>query len=201
MYAFKKIVFLIIVLIFGFASVFSVIGFLTGKYTISYNGFAVDNQGNVYLGCQDGKIKVYKDNKYLKTIFSGTNRGYDFTIVDGDKIYVYIAPKGYFIDLNGKRIENQGDIFDSIYKYRYKKNEFVLSADLIYKREFNMGRTRIVKISDDITETVYEMPLKDYIVKIIIFLDYFLLGVVVSCLCYKKLFGDKKYQSEQSGDG
>ena len=183
---FKKIVLLIIVLILGFVSAFSLMGFLTGKYTISYNGFAVDKNENIYVGFTEGKIKVFKDNKYVKTVFSGTNRGYDFTIVDGDKIYVYIAPKGYFLDLDGKRIECQEE-FDSIYIYRPKKSEFVFDDNIIYKQKFNMGRTKIIKISDDITETVYEMPLNDYIVKIIVFLNFTLLIFAVSYLCYKKL--------------
>ncbi len=89
---FKKIIAMIFVFIYGFISCFSVIGSLTGKYTTSYNGFAVDKEENVYIGFPEGKIKVYKDNEYVKTIFSGTNRGFDFTIVDGDKIYVCIAP-------------------------------------------------------------------------------------------------------------
>ncbi|MBO5065852.1 MAG: hypothetical protein J6D06_07045 [Clostridia bacterium] len=184
---FKKIIAMIFVLIYGFISCFAVIGTMTGKYTTSYDGFAVDKEENVYIGYPEGKIKVYKDKKYLKTIFSGTNRGVDFTIVDGDKIYVYIAPQGYFLDLNGKRIEYQGGEFDSFYTYRPQKSEFVFDDGVIYKQKFNMGRTKIVKISADIIETVYQMPLEDYIVKIIIFLDYILLVVVVIYLFYVKL--------------
>ena len=189
---FKKSIKLIVAFILCFIFGFSVLGYLTGANTISYNGFAIDSEENLYLGFPEGKIKVFKDNQYVKTIFSGTNRGYDFTIVDGNKIYVYIAPQGYFLDLNGKRIENPTAEFKYFHEYRPDENEFVFSDDVIYKQKFNMGRTKIIKISNNEPETVYEMPLDDYIVKIILMSGYLFSFAIGAYLCYKKLIHTKK---------
>ncbi len=88
--------------------------------------------------------------------------------------------------MNGKRIDYQGGEYNSFYTYRPRKSEFVFADGVIYKQKFNMGRTKIVKISDDITETVYQMPLDDYIVKIIVFSDYLFLVVAAFYLLYIK---------------
>lgn len=181
--------FLKILLVFIFCSVFcfSMLCYLTGICTISYNGFAVDYKGSLYIGFPEGKIKVFEDKQYVKTIFSGTNKGYDFTIVDGDKIYVYIAPQGYFLDLNGKRIDSPYDEYTNLREFRPDKKEFVFDDNVIYKQQFNMGRTKFIKISDGDVETIYEMPMVDYIVKVVLIMGYILAFIAGLYLFYKKI--------------
>lgn len=177
---------LLFVFICCFAFVFSMVGYLTGIYTISYDGFAVDCEGYLYLGFPEGEIKVFEGKQYVKSIFSGTNRGYDFTIVDGNKIYVYIAPQGYFLDLNGKRIDSPSNEDVNFRKFRPNKKEFVLDDNIVYKQQFNMGRTKFIKISNGDIETIYEMPIDDYIVKVVLTTGYVFAFVVVLYLFYKK---------------
>ncbi len=64
--AFLKLLF---VFICCFAFVFSMVGYLTGMYTISYDGFAVDCEGYLYLGFRKGKLKFSKASNMLNLYF------------------------------------------------------------------------------------------------------------------------------------
>ena len=59
---------------------------ITGKINISYEGFAIDHNNDIYLG-KDSTIEVLDyDGKVLRSISPYTSRGYKFTITPDNQI-------------------------------------------------------------------------------------------------------------------
>lgn len=152
------------VITFVFGSI-SMVALLLGGYEISYYGFAVDSEDNLYIGFANGEIKKIKDNQVVKTYWVGTNRGYDFTIVD-DVIVVWTNEKPSFMDLDGEKISVPDLDNKRYHELRPDKNRVENSSGVLYEQKFNWGRTRIVKYSDDKEDIVYEMSVDDYIVRL-----------------------------------
>ena len=159
------------IVLFGlltFAYSVTIVGLLSNKFDISYQGFAVDNEENFYLGFYSGKIKKINDGKVLKTISAQTSRGYDFTITENDTLYITCGDVAYFVDLDGNILEKITDNIQPFYKYRYNKSVFVASDGTKYERKINFGKTKFIKHQDQQEITVYEMPLEDYLAKLIL---------------------------------
>ena len=146
---------------------FSLFGVLTNKYNISYKGFAVDSTGNIYIGFREGEIKKFKDGKQVSTLFAPTSRGYDFTITENDTLYIDCGDRAYYIDFEGNIIDEIEGVIPSFSQIRPDRSIFVTNEGVIYEKQFNFGRTKIVKYEEE-KETVYEMPLSNYCIKLIV---------------------------------
>lgn len=146
----------------------TIVGLLSNKYNISYQGFAVDNEENFYLGFYSGEIKKINDGKILKTISAQTNRGYDFTITEKNTLYITCGDVAYFLDLDGNVLEKITDDIQFFHKYRYDKSVFVANDGTRYEKKFNFGKTKFIKYENQQEITVYEMPTEDYLAKLIL---------------------------------
>ncbi len=185
----KKIDSFILMLVIGVllgCYLFSFFGVTVGWFDISFYGFAVDSNDNVYVGLSNGKIVKYKDGFSFETISVMTSRGYEFTILEDDTIYL-ISSKVYLLDLNGNVLEELKST-GSLYEYRENKAEFVKKDGTVYKQVFNFGRTKIIKETDDGNKVVYLMPLSDYCVKlyITVFSIFIFTAVLFICIRFRK---------------
>lgn len=185
----KKIDSFILMLVIGVllgCYLFSFFGVTVGWFDISFYGFAVDSNDNVYVGLSNGKIVKYKDGFSFETISAMTSRGYEFTILEDDTIYL-ISSKVYLLDLNGNVLEELKST-GSLYEYRENKAEFVKKDGTVYKQVFNFGRTKIIKETDDGNKIVYLMPLSDYCVKlyITVFSVFIFAAVLFICIRFTK---------------
>ena len=160
------IVFLFCLFIFVYAT--NIMGLLNNEYNISYQGFAVDNKGNIYVGFYSGQIKKFNGGKLLGVISAQTSRGYDFTITENDTLYITCGDRAYFTDLDGNVLETITDNIQPFYKYRYNKSIFLSKDGTKYEKKFNFGKTKFVKCQEQQEITIYEMPLKDYISKVVL---------------------------------
>lgn len=139
-----------------------------GKVNISYQGFAIDSKNNIYIGYDSGVIKKYKGKNLIGTISAQTSRGYDFTILENDTIYVDCGDKVHYIDLNGNVLETITKDFPKFTDLRPSTKEFISTEGTIYRLENSFGRTKIVEHSNTQKKIVYEMPLFDFLVKILV---------------------------------
>ncbi len=143
--------------------------FIAGAITFSYTGFAVDAENRIYVGT-DGRILVCEGGKVVRTVTTGTDRGYAFTIQDGDKIVLSTSTDILEMDLYGKVLRRWKDTDSEVFD-RYRRNDrFCTPEGIEYNYKNHWGRTRIYSGG----RLVYQMPLVDYILKI-----YFLLSVGV----------------------
>ena len=180
---------IILSFLFIFVYGFSMIGVLSNRYNISYKGFAVDSKGTVYVGFNSGRIKKFDNNKLIGSISAQTSRGYDFTIIENDVLYIDCGDRAYFTDSDGNIVEKITDNIEPFYKFRRDKSVFIANDGTEYKKKFNFGRTEIIKYENEEDKTVYQMPLGDYCVKIIIFIGSIILyGTII--LIIKKCTGE-----------
>lgn len=164
----KSIKLLIIYLLCVFP-VFSVCFFMVmfGDVSISYNGFALDSSGVLYIGTDAG-IQKYKDEIMIDLIDPKTSRGYIFTITDEDHILLSTASTVYILDLEGNTIDEYDDTGTKAYNYlQSTKRVFATQDGKKYVMNSEFGRINIC--SDE--EMIYQMPVTDYIVKVISFLS------------------------------
>ena len=149
------------------AYAFAIVGLLSNKYNISYQGFAVDSEENIYIGFYSGQIQKFNNGNLVNTISAKTNRGYDFTITENDTLYIDCGNVvAYFMDLDGNVLEKITDSIQPFYKYRYDKSVFVTNDGTKYEKKFNFGKTKFIKHQEQQEITMYEMPLKDYLIKL-----------------------------------
>lgn len=160
---------------------------ITGKITISYVGFAIDHNNNIYLG-KDSTIEVLDyDGKVLRSISPYTSRGYKFTITPDNQIKISTGDYLYLTDLSGnliskKDISNYTDD-DLLRENRY---EFISSDGVHYKMKNHFLRPCIYRIDATKKTIIYKMPIFDYIVKLIMiacFLSFMIIIPVVILKC------------------
>ncbi len=168
------------------AYAFAIVGLLSNKYNISYQGFAVDSEENIYIGFYSGQIKKFNDGKLVETISAQTNRGYDFTITENNTLYITCGNIAYFTDLDGNVLEKITDSIQPFYKYRYDKSVFVTNDGTKYEKKFNFGKTKFIKYQDQQEITMYEMPLKDYLIKLILIVGSVVIYGTIIVLIIKK---------------
>ena len=148
---------------------------ITGKINISYEGFAIDHNNDIYLG-KDSTIEVLDyDGKVLRSISPYTSRGYKFTITPDNQIKISTGDYLYLTDLSGNLISKK-DISsytddDLLRENRY---EFIASDGVHYIMKNHFLRPCIYRID--------EMPIFDYIVKLIMiacFLSFIIIIPIV----------------------
>lgn len=135
----------------------------SGMICTSYKGFAVDVFGNIYVGKQS-EIEVYsEDGRFVRSFSSKTSRGYSFAIYDEDTILIDTADKLYTLDLYGNVLSENEENYKRIYNQKVFES---VNGD-IYRIKNTFFRTSLVCIKNDIENLVFEMPLSDYIGKLI----------------------------------
>jgi len=209
--------------------VFSLIGISSlwqqlARLTNSYNGFAVDSQGNLYVCCHPigyvpGYIDVYDNTgaplRRIETTEWGT---YHLTITEDDLLLVRLHQYIYVMDPQGNTLEiieadeSQIDSMGELEQQTYIKNQTK------YIKRTPWARTCIYRVDAGGETLLYKMPLPDYcarimhIIGITLFLiPFFLVGLNkvfpnlnISFLDMKKYEKSKKKTgdgSEKTGDG
>ena len=156
-----------------------------GKINISYQGFAIDSKNNLYIGYGSGIIKKYKDKTLLRTISAQTSRGYDFTILENDVIYVDCGNRAHYIDSNGTVLKTITKDIPRFTELRPSLKEFLSTNGTLYRLENSFGRTKIVEYSNTKKTIIYEMPLFDFLVKILVGYGTVLFMIIVTLFVWK----------------
>lgn len=138
---------------------------ISGKVALFYSGFAIDSSDVLYVGT-DAKIQKFYDGELIGTISPKTTRGYAFTIQKNDTILLSTASSVYIMDLSGNVIDKHEDIDTKIFNELQKsKNTFTSQSNREYVMKSQLGRTTIYSEKD----IIYQMPMMDYIIKILFF--------------------------------
>jgi len=140
---------------------------ISGTVCISYHGFAIDDDKNLYLG-KDSVIQVIGHNgEIVREINPNTSRGYHFTIVEDNTLKISTGDYLYTTDLSGK-VDSKKEIFD--YKddafIRESKHRFVASDGTEYVMKNHLFRTMIYRLDGNQNTVIYKMPVLDYIAKL-----------------------------------
>lgn len=139
-----------------------VILLISGAVTLSISGFVVDNFDRIYVGTAKA-ISVYENGELVREINPKTSRTYRFTMDDNGNLVLSTSSKIYIMDLEGNILETKEDPgADAYNQISYRKNKFVSQKGDEY-RLINFGRSKIVKNG---TQTVYQMDVLSYLVKL-----------------------------------
>ena len=154
------------VVIAGSAVLFSFFSVITGKACIFYQGFAVDGDGNLYIG-KDHAIEVLKpDGDVLRRISPYTSRGYRFTMDADQTLWIdtgeYLYQTDRFGALIGSR-EIHGDGLSVSVLY-----EYISAKGTVYRMKNRFLRPCIVRINGTEDAVVYKMPAFDCAVRLLL---------------------------------
>ena len=150
----------------GIAVIFCFVSAVTGKACLFYNGFAVDSDGNMYIG-KDHVIEVLKpDGDVLRRIDPCTSRGYRFTMDADQTLWIDTGGYLYRTDRFGARIESReihGDGLSVSVLYEY------VSADgTAYRMKNRFLRPCIVRTEEPEDVAIYKMPVFDCTVRLLL---------------------------------
>lgn len=150
----------------GSAVVFSAFSVITGKACAFYQGFAVDGDGNLYIG-KTQVIEVLKPNgDVLRRIDPCTSRGYRFTMDADQTLWIDTGGYLYRTDRFGARIESReihGDGLSVSVLYEY------VSADgTAYRMKNRFLRPCIVRMGEPEDVVIYKMPVFDSTVRLLL---------------------------------
>lgn len=162
---------------------------ISGQVCTDYNGFSVDREENLYVG-KPSQIEVYSsDGSFLRSFSSQTSRGYHFTIKDGETVLVDTGAQLHILDLQG----NVLSVIDGDYSGVNFSKKFISQNGNQYQVN-RILRTSVVLIDGDQKKTVFEMPLLDYMIKLLeSFSD--IAGVVIAVVAVVKMRGTIKARS------
>ena len=146
---------------------------ISGRVSLTTNGFAVDAEGLLYVG-REHEIIVLSDGVCVRTINPQTSRSYKFTISDGQTILLSTSTKVYTMDLSGNILTEHTDDGTKIYNQLQWKRSFIDENGVKYTLESRWGRTCICKEG----EPIYQMPMLDYVVRILLVVIVVVLLVV-----------------------
>lgn len=150
----------------GIAVIFCFVSAVTGKACLFYNGFAVDGDGNMYIG-KDHVIEVLKpDGGVLRRIDPCTSRGYRFTMDAAQTLWIDTGEYLYRTDRFGARIESReihGDGLSVSVLYEY------VSADgTAYRMKNRFLRPCIVRTEEPEDVVIYKMSVFDCTVRLLL---------------------------------
>lgn len=164
-----------IILVLGIGVFVCLFLIITGSVSLSFNGFAVDEQGQLYIG-RDNTIVVLNNREYSRSISPHTSRTYKFTIINDESIILSTSSEVYVMDLYGNVLQQYPDDDTSVYNQLQRQSRHYIASDgTKYAMKRHWGRIRIYK--ED--EIVYEMPLHDYTVYLILII----LSIFVFLVC------------------
>lgn len=141
-----------------------VILLISGAVNLSISGFVVDNSDRIYVGTAKA-ISVYENGELVREINPKTSQTYRFTMDDNGNLFLSTSSEIYIMDLEGNILETREDPgADAYNQISYRKNKFISQKGDEY-RLINFGRSKIVKNG---TQTVYQIDVFSYLVKIAI---------------------------------
>ena len=153
-----------------------IIGYSITQNGIIWDRFAVDNEGRVYIA-KTGRLDVIEAGQKVKELNVPTSRGFQFTIENGNVILVDTGTKQYTLDLNGNVLAENELPSDFRTYDTGKLGSFTDVNGLTYKKSSSWGRLEIVLDQNGLKTAVYQMPIKDYLMRMMTFIA--LIG-----LCY-----------------
>lgn len=182
----KKQLFFVILGILGFVGIL-VFWLLTTTQAVllGYNGFAVDSNGNLYLGLNH-QISVHSNGKLVRSITTGTSRGYAFTIDNSDHLILSTSTTIYKMDLYGNIIETGHDENARLFLNMQRNRTFTAEDGSKYVCKNTLGYIEILNNG----VTVYRMPGWHYIALIAFILSIisFAIGIIMN-IYYIKIEG------------
>ena len=147
----------------GICFIFCLAHILTNAVAIDYIGFAVDGSEFLYVG-GGHQIRVYDGNKLTKTITNGTERGFAFTIQNGNTIILSNASIVYEMDLDGNIKNEYPDPKNQVFSKLQRNKTFTAINGKTYQYRCSWGRTQIYCDG----QLIYKMPLYDYCIKLLL---------------------------------
>lgn len=157
---------------------------VSGTVSLTMNGFAVDAEGQLYIG-QAKKIIVLKDGSIVKTLSPQTSRAYAFTIENGETVVLSTSTTVFVMDLDGVVLSQYPDRDSQVFNQLQNKKRFVDIFGTEYIRKNVWGRYCIYKEN----EMVYSMPMRDYtvgVVMVAVGISAFLSGLFTVALRHRK---------------
>lgn len=151
----------------------------SGKVCISYKGFAIDDDRNIYVGKSNIEV-LNSEGKVIKKIDPMTSRGYKFTIDRNNEILISTGDYLYRKDLFGQLIEKKAisnitdDLLSGLSRYKYTANDGTK-----YVMKMHFFRTNIYRIEGQEKVSVYKMPLIDYFVRLLSYIVYGSIAIIV----------------------
>lgn len=167
------------IVVVSFICIFILVLEISGNVCTSYRGFAVDNEENIYIGKKN--IEVYSlQGEFLRSINPQTTRGYSFTIASNDNILISTGDYLYTIDLfgnviNKKSIDDYAD--DPLSGISTKK--YISANGKKYIIKNRLFRTGVYRLNGKQEIKIYEMPLFDYIIKLLSYITYLSMITVI----------------------
>ena len=153
----------------------------SGHVCISYNGFAVDKEENLYVG-MPSSIKVYSsEGDVLRSFSPKTSRGYSFTIKDGEVVLINTGDKLYTLDLYGNILS----VVKCSNSENTNSNKFISKLGNEYVVHNYMFRTSVSILDNGCERIVFKMPIQDYIVKLLDTISDITLFLSVCVLVFK----------------
>ncbi|MCH5353311.1 MAG: hypothetical protein J1E06_07590 [Acutalibacter sp.] len=141
---------------------------LSGLATLSYNGFAYDKEGNLYLGKSRRVEVIDTEGNVIRTFNAEGTISYNFTI-SNDEIIMVAGTTLYWMDLSGNILETE------VHSERWQEflprgseNSFVDEDGTTYTMEYSgFLRTSIFRWDGGKKTEVFKMPLFDYISRLL----------------------------------
>lgn len=115
------------------------VSYRTEGALLTYEGFAVDQEGRIYFGKESGRLHVYQNGEKIQTIQIPA-RGYAFTITDSNELVFQSGNDISFYSITDDpkellSLERTIPVKDSTYKYsttfqkQYGENKYFKAAD------------------------------------------------------------------------
>lgn len=191
LYSIKKKTIIIIMLLFVLFIFISSLHFL-GILSFDYNGIAVDNDKNIYIGT-DYTIDVYNNMQLERKIVAKNTPGgaYDFTI-ENNKILICKNIKIYTMNLQGDLLEIVDD--DSMSKSNEISNKSYPIHDIDGNKYYLIkffGYYKVIKVDTNNSKSVvFKMPIINYICKILQMLAFVCLFPLIFIVVLKYTKGN-----------
>jgi len=170
---------------------------------IKIRGFAIDSQGNLYVG-RLHQIEVYRsDGEIIRTIAVPNYRSWAFAVSDEDTFIISNTSTVYEMNASGQILSEASDIGGEMFREMYNTT-IVYQEEVSYMKKNCMGWTRIVR--DDGT-CVYKIPIKNFLINRInilasvIFLTIVFIHVLDEFRKRTKVASKTGDEVEKTGDG
>lgn len=159
--------------------IFILCSVVSQRACINYNGFSVDENGNVYIG-KTGEICVIDSSgSPLGTFDVPTSRGYSFVVTKNNQILFNAGEIVFTMDLQGNIIKKEPASERLIERIPTIHPKEIVAADgTVYRMKTHFLRTVIESQTGNKINQIYQMPLFDYIVRILFAL--YIVGSFVS---------------------
>ena len=153
----KKSLIYVLAIVFGIIFWLGWASLTIGPISFNCDSFAVDSQGNLYIGRKDSifnTIFVYKNGSLVRSMPAITDRGYAFTIQPDDTMLWEVNGDVVVTDLYGNELSRAEDpSFHTHNQIAYNKR-FAASDGTVYRKRLGFGTFKIYK-NDDV---IYQHP-------------------------------------------